>query len=227
MSRIILAILLSVLNFSSWANLIERDRIYGSGDGLITFDTDTGLEWLDVPESADYSYDDIVANELGSGGVFEGFRHASREDVRTLFNNAGIDDINESRSYTYYDEILSLADLLGGTTGDGGVTGGAALWGISETPATANSNWAPFLYWTENIDLLPSGFEPLGAQATTAGTLPTFAAYTNEAGNWLVRPASVPEPTTVALLGLSIVGLLGLGFVRKKRMNNNKNKKSE
>lgn len=41
----------------------------------ITFDTDTGLSWLDVTESVGLSYADV---EAGAGGfVTEGWRHAT------------------------------------------------------------------------------------------------------------------------------------------------------
>ncbi len=52
------------------------------GDPSLTLDT--GLEWLDLTATAGRSYDDVAGDILLSS-----FRHATREEVRTLFVNAG------------------------------------------------------------------------------------------------------------------------------------------
>ena len=43
------------------ATLISTDLIEGSGDGLLTFDTETLLEWLDLTETTNQSYNDVMA----------------------------------------------------------------------------------------------------------------------------------------------------------------------
>ena len=59
------------------------------GDGLVTVDPATGLEWLDITETAGRSYTD-VSNRFGAGQRFEGWRYANDAEVETLFANAGI-----------------------------------------------------------------------------------------------------------------------------------------
>ncbi len=54
MRRLILCAVVVLCGFGQVeAALIVRDRVSGSNDGLITLDTDTNLEWLDVTESVD------------------------------------------------------------------------------------------------------------------------------------------------------------------------------
>lgn len=59
------------------SRFIDNDRT--------TIDTVTGLEWLDVTESLNLSYDD-VAVEFNTGGMFEGYRYASTIETEELFN---------------------------------------------------------------------------------------------------------------------------------------------
>jgi len=79
------------------------------GDGLLTRDTDTGLEWLDTNQSRNWSYPDII-NEFGAGGLFEGFRHATLDEVITLQSNAGL--VQHSGAYNYGDEQMVLDYIL-------------------------------------------------------------------------------------------------------------------
>ena len=39
--------------------LVERDWL-SVGDGLITYDTETGIEWLDVPVTISKSYNEVT-----------------------------------------------------------------------------------------------------------------------------------------------------------------------
>ena len=50
-----------------------------------TVDTVTGLEWLDLTESLNLSYNDVAA-QLSTGGMFEGYRYANTTEMEDLFN---------------------------------------------------------------------------------------------------------------------------------------------
>jgi hypothetical protein len=70
------------------ATVIELDHpIFGPGS--LTMDTSTGLRFLDVPFSANYSFD-AISLQLGVGGDFEGFRHATVAELVSLWNAVGI-----------------------------------------------------------------------------------------------------------------------------------------
>lgn len=56
------------------ASLLELDLLT-AGDGLVTRDTETGLDWLDLTATLNLSYNDIEA-DLG-GWISLGFRHAT------------------------------------------------------------------------------------------------------------------------------------------------------
>ena len=77
------------------ADLIEIDLL-SAGDKLITLDTDTGLEWLDVSLTANITYNAITSGAAvgGLGGlnpiVNFGFIHATPDQTGSLFLNAGI-----------------------------------------------------------------------------------------------------------------------------------------
>ena len=64
------------------ADLVVVDRI-ALGDGQITRDTDTGLDWLDVTLTVNLSYNDVVAGVGGFSAA--GFRHATAAEVCALF----------------------------------------------------------------------------------------------------------------------------------------------
>jgi hypothetical protein len=55
---------------ASMAAFVSHD-LHSSGDGLVTLDTATNLEWLDVTASLQRSYNDVVS-QLGPGGNFQG-----------------------------------------------------------------------------------------------------------------------------------------------------------
>ncbi len=64
------------------------------GDALITRDTGSGLEWLDLPLTQDLSFDEIVAGECGGvpqcpvfGWPSRRWRHATGAEVCQLFTN--------------------------------------------------------------------------------------------------------------------------------------------
>lgn len=100
------------------AELISQDSPFGPD--TITLDTATGVRWLDVDLTADRSFDD-VAGQLGPGGEFEGYRHATVDEIMTLWVNAGIPDIltgegpptGDDFTEANLDPVLALIDLIG------------------------------------------------------------------------------------------------------------------
>jgi len=112
------ACLCVVLTAPSGAAVIERDW-RTPGDGLLTHDTISGREWLDlsVTRLADFpgaTLDDkvdAVLAETAHGGEFEGFRHATLDDILGLAASAGIDPLtlDDARNRV---SSLSLAALL-------------------------------------------------------------------------------------------------------------------
>src|SRR5262245_143878 len=98
---------------SARATLIELDDpVFGAAS--ITRDTDTNLDWLDVPISAGRAHDDVLL-ELGTGGDFEGFRYASAEEVEALFLIVGFQDINSTPGPNSYAPAVYLQGLVGET----------------------------------------------------------------------------------------------------------------
>ena len=62
-----------------------------SADGFnITFDSSTGLEWLDLDVSVGRTFNDLSgvdgSNEFIGGGDFEGFRYATRLELTGAIN---------------------------------------------------------------------------------------------------------------------------------------------
>ncbi len=64
------------------AELLEVD-LNTPGDALVTRDTDTGLDWLDLTESTFLSFDQVEA-DVG-GFISDGWRHATGAEVCALF----------------------------------------------------------------------------------------------------------------------------------------------
>lgn len=60
---------------------------------LLFFDTETGLEWLDLSITQNRIFIDVNA-KFGVGGELEGFRHATAAEIATLFAHANIPEIN-------------------------------------------------------------------------------------------------------------------------------------
>lgn len=96
--------------------LTPADLRHGSGDQLLTYDTETNLEWLNLTVTYNRSYIDI---QEGFGGFIGslGFKFAKVYQISKLFKSVGVsklggptatvDPVNDSA-------IEALLDLLGG-----------------------------------------------------------------------------------------------------------------
>ena len=102
MGKIKLILGASILLFVSYANadLMERD-LFSSGDGLVTYDPSTGLEWLDLTETFGQRVS-VVQQNIGLASL--GFEIMSVSDVYTLFQSAS--------SYRLLSESPSVVDYI-------------------------------------------------------------------------------------------------------------------
>ena len=81
-------------------------------NGKITSDTQTGIDWLDLTETSGLSYD-YVSSQLGSGGRFEGWAFASREQINTFFSNAGfVKKLKTSSNIAPVSKVLNLWGVI-------------------------------------------------------------------------------------------------------------------
>ena len=91
-------------------------------DGLLTLDTATGLKWLDLTQTdLELSYNQMLV-QLGPGGTFEGFRHATEAEVVTISTNADIDaaafEIVNLAPVTNFQALVGITDIGIGNLND-------------------------------------------------------------------------------------------------------------
>lgn len=78
----LISMALSLMAMSANAELVQGD-LSTNGDSLVTYDTESGLEWLSVTETLGMTYDAVEA-EMVAGGQFEGWRLANENEVLDL-----------------------------------------------------------------------------------------------------------------------------------------------
>jgi hypothetical protein len=188
------------------ATLIVRD--YATpGDGLITYDSRTGLEWLDFSVSLDTAPASVLA-------TYSSFHMASLEEAESLFVSAGVpaDHIKNSVQTFYSGDQAAgilLVDTIGATYAGGTsrlITGrflrpDGLHYDLLEAGIGLPGNRSPGM-WSKIV--------PLGN---------VLGAWQNAQADFLVRTAApvggVPEPASWAMMivGFGAVG----GMLRRHR----------
>ncbi len=102
--------------------LIQQDLVPGSGDQLLTFDTDTNLQWLNLTVTAGRSYQEIM-DGFGRFTTTQGFQYADGGQISELCAHAGITkgltepaltpSPNDAKNHQ---GIQTLQDLMNGKT---------------------------------------------------------------------------------------------------------------
>ena len=205
---LVLAVMLNILNATiSSASLVATD-FSTSGDNLLTYDSSTGLEWLDVTETTNLSYNDII-NGVGNDWISgEGFRYASEDELNALFVSSGWDGI--SGGATVFDTATNFLDLWGRT-----LDFSSHDWSIA---ITSDEEISTGNHYVTRVDT-STGSSNIGYFGLEAGTTQDINTGKYDIGSALVRNQSssvnaVPLPNSFGLFG---VGLLGLAWLHRQR----------
>jgi hypothetical protein len=195
------AVLFALVDSSAIAAFAELDW-KATGDTLITYDSQTGLDWLDITETVGMSKSAVFA-KLGAGGAFEGFSFATTEQLSTLF-----DDANFGTNHLHIPNpvIQEFVDLLGSSgpplNSNGMYTNGGSP--ISYTQVST-------LIWGSDPAGFAQEFSSIGTWGD-AGTLYTVG--DSNVGSYLVR-AHLSTPPAVYLFGSGLLWLIGTAKLRK------------
>lgn len=110
--------------------LVQQNLVPGTGDHLITLDTDTNLEWLSLNATANLSYLDVLG---GAGGYTTtyGFRYATGQEISLLHQHAGITKFGISQVVPFpqsnYLAMETLIELMGGVALNSSTSSGSVL----------------------------------------------------------------------------------------------------
>ncbi len=208
--HLLLAIIFSISG--AHATLVKTD-FKNPNDGLIVKDTATNFEWLTPLYTKGMNRNAQFVQDLISN---DGFRYATAVELSFFFQD------NFSPSATSYPG--DAAGFVAGTkflslfgvafTGTSGGTPYGYTVGLSDTPFAGN----PLVFRQFGFYVNSSG---VGVAEIGIGGSGGYEGI-NTHGSFLIRTAAeeaVPEPSTAALLGLSLV-LLG-SFCRSKSTLNN------
>jgi hypothetical protein len=189
--------------------VIERD-LHSVGDGLLTYDTVSGREWLDLTATPSVTLAQIQAS-FGTGGLrelFGGFEIAQYEDVFALANSAGISpDAMGSQparpaNSSEIDAAFRLAELVCGEAChfDAGILAQGSVGFLS-------------LYQHDSVTVTAWNSHPPLRESPGGGVYGQFYSSTIEGPEWYMEHlrnlpvsyvwlyrAAVPEPAVAGLL---------------------------
>lgn len=205
---------------STNAALITRDFVAGSADALLTYDSDTGLEWLDATITDGRSFTEVKAG-WGGWTTTSGFRYATMAELRGLFVSAGVtpnflyDTYSTPGDVTYVDRIIALTHLLGPTfiyEDEGSPLQRRSVRGFVTDDYSDNPDHAALGRYAD-IGFYELGWTTYAWARDGSSTQVYRAGQFGGLGSFLVRESvttPVPEPKTLALSGLALLALLAV-----------------
>jgi len=203
-------VLLYFITFNVHAALISSDW-KAANDNLVTIDTNSGLEWLDLTVTRDRTPHDI-SNKFGVGQEFEGWRYATTAEVASLWNAAGGDDNYYNGFSTANNGVFDtlsayvgdlLCESIGCATGEGSSLFITADFDIDDRILS--------LAWDNSRDSDSSTEDFFRLEHAL---FITEFQHNHAAGSALVRITAVPIPATIWLF---ISGIISITVLTKRK----------
>jgi len=211
---------------SAQAALVESDW-KNAGDTLATLDTDTGIEWLDLTQTLGMSINEA------SGDVFEDWRFPTKSEVSQMMDNAfpsfyGYNDryvtsasadrdanhfrdmFGTTRSYSAHDTTRGIFK------NDPGGSYSVLKTVMDDTRDTDYVQLGSGYNFSNDYDFSRSsaGVYLVSDGGTTLSSIENPELNSNNASAPV--NTAVPEPSSLALLGLT---LMGFASVKRKKSN--------
>jgi hypothetical protein len=183
--------------------------------GVITRDTGTGLDWLDLTETHWQSYD-TVTERLQEGGDLEGWNYATSAQLDTLLTNfGGTPNLGCGAGVSYCGHSTENNGLvaivlahLGDLSGDGTLISSGILADTHET--THGGTWQRIAHLSDSAFLDPATAATHDYILNIPGTSINPGIEYGDAGSFLVRASAVPVPAAAWLFGSAVIGLAGI-----------------
>lgn len=200
----LLAILTLFFTVQAKAALVSVDW-KATDDNLITRDTSSRLEWLDLTETNGLTYN-YVSSQFGSGDTYEGFRYATYNETQQLFTNFRLPLENSiTPRVNMLESIEQIISYMGDVMNeyDPAYNGVSGL--VDSIPNSVSAHYRLGAY--HRNDRSEDGLETLIDSGSHYVLDSNSAVY---AGSYLVRVSTVPIPAAAWLFGSGLLGLIGL-----------------
>jgi len=198
LATLVLAVACVAIPGTARGTLIKEDW-KTPGDGLLTLDTLTGETWLNLTVTTNQSYN-YVESQLGSGGLYAGFHHATYAELVTLQMNAGIPNIGQATQAN----LVPVQYLMGFV----GVTD--TVGNVLDSDGFYNGTMFSDPGYHDRFHLSAPFLGDLGISNFYGDSGPFDDNYHDpRVGHWLVSPGSaIPEPGSMPMLATGLVALL-------------------